>query len=59
MGIYEGVGGVEEGGCSRRDGGDIGLIFRMYTKTPHRYMTQININIIKILLHDNCVWIIT
>ena len=54
-----GGGGPEEGGWRRRYGGYIGVISRMYTKTPHRYMTQMNRRIMTILLHDNCGWITT
>ena len=51
--------GLEERGWRKSDGGDIGLIYRMCTKTPHIYMTQMNRNIITIFLHDSCGLIIT
>ena len=50
---------MEEGGvCRRRTVGDIGLIPVMYNTTPHIYMTEMNRNIISILLHENCGWVI-
>ena len=55
----EGGRGVEEGGWSKMDRLDIGLISIIYTKTPHRDMTQMNRNVITIFLNENCVWIIT
>ena len=57
--MVEGVREMEEGGRRRRDRGDIDPIYRIYTKTPHRDMNRMSRNTIKILLHDNCGWIIT
>ena len=45
--------GMEKGDCRRRDGGYIGLIDIIYIKTPHRDMTKMNRNIIKIFLHNS------
>ena len=59
MRVEEGRGGMDEGLWKRSDGGKIGLIYRIYTKTPHIDMTQMNKNTIIILLHDDCGWILT
>ena len=53
------MGGVDERGCRRSYGGYIGLVSKVYTKTPHRDITQMDRNILTILLHENCGWIIT